>query len=156
MGGTIGYFYITRDTNPIPTQIRKQLTFSPFTLSGDTKTYSATDYKVASTDNKEQILSYTIKLISSTVSISEQSQPPQFVEIPGYKDSFLSNVAKQYTTVQSSNGVIYLGRLARQSNKQLGIMLEKGLLVFMIPSKEMDTDHWRMLGDQFEIQKVDN
>jgi len=151
-----GYLYMTRDTSPIPSQIQKQLTFSPFVLPSNTNNYSATDYKFNTTEGNNRILSYNIKTNNITIVVYEQPQPPQFVEIPGYKDSFLNNVAKQYDTVATSNGVIYLGRLSRQNNKQLGIMLEKGLLVFLYPNKELDQAHWRMLGNQLEIQKIGN
>jgi hypothetical protein len=34
-------------------------------------------------------------------------------------------------------------------------MLERGLIMFLNPNKEMDAAAWRQLGDKFEIQKPD-
>ncbi len=90
----------------------------------------------------------------NTVTVSEYSQPPEFTEIPEYKNRFLSNVINQYDTVQTSNGTIYLGRATKQDKKQLALMIERGLLVFMSPDKDLANAQWRSIGDQFEIQKI--
>jgi len=153
---TAGYLYITRDTNPIPKDIRSKLTFSPLAIPVYAKTYSVTDYKFTTSENNTQTLSYSIRTNNNSISLSQQQQPQAFVEIPEYKNRFLDNVAKQYDTVQTANGTIYLGHLSKQNNKQLGIMLEKGLLIFINPDKEMDKAQWRDLGDQLEIQKKSN
>jgi len=154
--GVGGYLYFSRDNNPIPPALRSQLTFSPFALPKDTKNYTSSDYKFSPAEGNEQILSYVIHTQSGNITASEYTQPSQFTEIPGYKDSFLSNVIQQYATVQTSNGTIYLGRLPRQNNKQLAIMIERGLLLLMSPDKELDSSQWRNLGDQLEIQKIVN
>jgi hypothetical protein len=154
--GAVGYWCITRDTSPIPSQIRTQLNFSPFVLPDGTKEYSVTDYKFSTAEDKVQILSYLIHLENSTITLSEYPQPPEFTEIPEYKDRFLSNVINQYDTVQTANGMIYLGRAVKQNNEQLAIMIERGLLVFMKPDKELDSTQWRNLGDLLEIQKITN
>lgn len=154
--GVGGYLYFSRDNNPIPPALRSQLTFSPFVLPHGTENYSTTDYKIDTSEDKAQILSYLIHTKSDTITVHEQSQPLEFTEIAEYKDRFLNNVAKQYDTVQTSNGIIYLGRLARQGDMQMGIMIERGLLVFMSPDKKLNASQWRNLGDQLEIQKVVN
>lgn len=154
--GASVYWYVIRSTNPIPPQIKSQLTFSPFVLPSSTKDYSATDYKFTTAEDKVQILSYLIHAESVTISVSEYPQPQEFTEIPEYRDRFLNNVAKQYDTVQTANGTIYLGRLERQNDKQLGILIEKGLLVFMSPDKKLDPSQWRNLGNRLEIQKIIN
>lgn len=152
--GVSFYMFTIRDNSSVLEQMRTQLTFSPLIVPENTKDYSSSSYKIALTENKEQTLSYLVHTTTGTISISEQLQPPEFTEIPDYKQRFLDNVAKQYDTVQTSNGIIYLGRLARQNNKQLGIMLEKGLLIFINPDKELDSTQWRNFGDQLEIQKI--
>ena len=144
------------NSGSVPASIEKKLTFSPLVIPDGTTNYSVSNYKLTKTDNGDQIISYIVHTKYGIVSISQQSQPPQFVEIPEYKDRFLENVAQQYDSVQSSSGTIYLGRLPRQNNKQLGIMLEKGLLVFMNPDKQLDLTQWRGLGDQLELLRVSN
>lgn len=152
--GFSAYLFINRDISPIPPEIRTQLTFSPFVLPKAAKNYTTSDYKFSLAEDKVQILSYRINLDGNAITVSEYPQPSEFSEIPEYKDRFLTNIAKQYDTVQTSNGTVYLGRLARQNDKQLGIILERGLVVFMSPDKEIEPSKWRNLGDQLEIQKV--
>jgi len=153
--GVGGYLYFARDNNPIPPALRSKLTFSPFVLPKDTKGYTTTDYEFSLAEGNVQILSYLIHLPDNTIKVSEYAQPPEFTEIPESKDRFLNN-AKQYATVQTSNGTIYLGRFARQNDKQTGIIIERGLVVFMSPDIELSAPQWRALGDQLEIQKVVN
>lgn len=155
-GIIVTFLYITRDTSPIPAQIKKQLTFSPFILPNNVKNYTTTEYKFSTAEDKVPILSYVIKLKDNTITLSEYPQPPQFTDIPEFKDRFLTNVANQYDTVSSSSGTIYLGRAVKQKNKQLAVMIERGLLVLMMPEKDMDSSQWRNLGDQLEIQKINN
>ncbi len=154
--GIGSYLSVSRDNNPIPAALRSQLSFSPFVVPKDAKEYTTTDYKFITAENNVKTLSYLIHTTSNTISVQEQSQPLEFTEIAEYKDRFLNNVAQQYDTVQTSNGIIYLGRLARQNDKQTGIIIERGLLVFMSPDKELNASQWRNLGDQLEIQKIVN
>lgn len=154
-----GYFlfrYITRDVNPIPARLRSDLNFSAFVIPTDTANYLTSDYKFSYAEDKVQILSYIVRLPSGdTVSISEYPQPQEFTDITEYKDRFLTNIANQYETIPTSNGTIYLGRATKQNNKQLGVMIERGLIVFISPSTDLDTDTWRNIGDRLEIQKND-
>ena len=151
------YSYLNKDTNPIPTTVRQNLRFSPLVIPAGTKRYTTSDYRVTKTENNINILSYTIQTgEGSTIHVSEYPQPQEFTDIPEYKDRFLTNVAQQYSTVATAGGTIYLGRLAKQSNKQLGVMLEKGLIVFMSPDNDVAPEQWRALGDQLTIQKTNN
>lgn len=150
--GIVAFFM--RDTNPIPKQLRNELTFSPLVIPSNNKTYTTTEYKFNTAEGTVQILTYIIHTPEGVrVSVSEYTQPPEFTDIPEYKERFLTNIAKQYATVQTSNGTVYLGRMTKQDNKQLGIFLERGLIVFMSPDRELNEADWRQLGDSFEIQK---
>lgn len=149
------YTYSTRATSPIPAHLRTQLNFSPFVIPTSTSSYTTSDYKFSTAEGKVQILSYIIHAKDgATIAVSEYTQPQEFSEIPEYKDRFLMNIAKQDTTVQTSNGTIYLGRMSAQGNKQLAVMLERGLIVFLSPDRDLDQVAWRKLGDELNIQKV--
>lgn len=158
VAGVIGigvYTYAARDTNPVPAKLRPQLSFSPFIIPTTSRSYTTSDYKFTTAEDKVEILSYNVHTKDTgTITVSEYTQPQEFSEIPEYKDRFLTNVAKQESTVQTSNGTIYLGRMNVQGNKQLAVMLERGLLVFMSPDKELSQAQWRSLGDQLEIRKI--
>lgn len=153
-GGYGVYAYMTHKTAVLPASIQTKLTFSPLVVDGNSQDFTSSDFKSSKVEDGTELLSFLVHTASgNTVSVSEYTQPPQFTDIPEYKSRFLSNVAKQYDTVQTSNGVIYLGRQAKNNNKQLAVMLEKGLVIFMAPDKEIDNTQWRKLGDQLELQE---
>lgn len=149
------YFYLAR-TNPVPYEISKKLTFSPLILPDGTKNYVATDYKFDTVEDGTKILSFLVTLKNNSVSVSEYTQPPAFSEITDYKSQFLNNVINQYATIPTANGTIFLGRMTKQKNGQMAIMVEKGLVIFMRPEKEMSENEWRNLGDSLEAQKITN
>lgn len=144
--------------SPIPESISEQLVFSPFVIPEDNEDFTTQSYKLGSENaDAVPVFSYVIKSADGKHSItaSQYTQPAEYSDIPEYKTQFLSNIAKQYATVQSSNGTIYLGRQAKQQNKQLAIMLERGLLIFFAPTTgDVDEATWRKLGDALELQKI--
>lgn len=156
LGAALGvWIYVTRDTNPIPKDIRSELTFSPLVTSSDSKTFKTTQFGLVRSEADEQILTYTINFEGIAVKVSQYTQPPEFTDVAEYKDRFLNNVVQQTSTVATANGTIYLGQLAKQGNEQIGVMIEKGLLVFMDPDKQLDEVQWRRLGEALEIKKTE-
>ena len=150
------YRQLERQAARVPVTIRQDLTFSPFIVTLDNNSYKATDYKLADVEKNVQLLTFVVHFKDKSVTVSEYPQPPQFTEIPEFKQRFLDNTIQQYATVQTANGTIYLGKQVKQGNKQLGIMLERGLIVLFNPEKELTQAEWRRLGDQFDIQKISN
>ena len=148
--GTAGWFVWYLRQPIIPISIHKQLSFSPLAYTGGSS-YEAGSYKY---DSKEKILSYIIKSDDGNIiTVSEQSQPPQFTEIPEYKDKFLDNVMKRYDSVQSLNGVVYLTHPSKQK-KQVAVIIDKGLIVFMSANKDLSETEWRKLADNMAIERV--
>ena len=152
----INYRHLERQAARIPAPISQGLTFSPFIITLDNKDFKATDYKLAEVENGVQLLSFIVRFEGKSVTVSEYVQPPQFTEIPEFKQRFLDNAIRQYATVQTVNGTLYLGKQVKQNDRQLGIMLERGLIVMFNPEKELTQAEWRRLGDQFDIQKISN
>ncbi len=150
------YEYLQRQAARIPTPIRTELTFSPFVLPLGSKEYKATNYKLAEPEQGVQLMSYVISSREAKITISQYVQPPQFTDIPEYKDRFLSSIVKQYGAVPTANGTVYLGLQEKQNNKQLAIMIERGLIVLMNPEKDLTDQQWRGIGEILEIQKIKN
>lgn len=149
-----GYRFFTRDTDPIPVALRSKLNFSPLVIPKDNKDYTADTYALTTPDQNVQVLTYHVRQSDGTdITMSQYVQPSQFTEIPEYKNKFLSDVIHQYDSTQTSNGTVYLGRIS-QTNKQVATMLEKGLLVLMSPSRDIDSTGWRKLGNQLSVQNV--
>jgi hypothetical protein len=150
----INYQRLERQAARIPATIRNDLTFSPFIITLDNDNYKALDYKLAEVEKGVQLLSFVVTFEDKRITISEYVQPPQFTEIPEFKQRFLDNAIKQKGTVQTANGTLYLGEQVKQDGKQLAIMLERGLIVMFNPETELSPAEWRRLGDQFDIQKI--
>lgn len=150
VGGAVGYYFATpHNSSYIPESVKANLSFSPLVLPAQTAGYTTSDYKFNKAEDSTQILTYVIHTQDgANITVSQYEQPPQFNEIPEYKDRFLSNVAKQYDTVETPNGTVYLGRMAKQEDKQLAVMIEKGLLILMNPSKELSHDQWHDLASK--------
>lgn len=152
----VNYRHLEREAARIPVSVRNELGFSPFVVTLDNKEFKATNYKLSEVENGVQLFSYVVHFDGKSVTVSEYVQPPQFEEITEYKQRFLDNVIKQYATIQTSNGTIYLGKQQKQNNRQLGIMLERGLIVMFNPEQDLSQSEWRKLGEQFDIQKISN
>jgi hypothetical protein len=153
-GGTVGLVaYITRDRNPVPAEIRHELTFSPLTIPTETDTLETSNYQLSRSEDNTQILNFLIKIDGATVTVSQYPQPAAFTEIEEYKNRFLTNVIQQTDTVQTANGTIYLGVLARQDGRQIGVMLEHGLIIFFNPDRSIDASVWRSIGDRLTLQQ---
>lgn len=148
------YQHLERQAARIPAPIRQDLTFSPLIITLNNDDYKATSYKLSDITDGVQLLSFVVTTGTKTVTVSEYAQPPQFSEIPEFKQRFLDNIIRQYATVQTANGTLYLGKQVKQNDKQLGVMFERGLIVLFNPETELTQAEWRRLGDQFDIQKI--
>lgn len=153
-GAAITYV-ITRPKNALPASISKEINFSPFVVAANSK-QTASGYQLTKTETGSQSLVYHITVSGTDVTVTQSLQPSQFVDIPNYKDQFLSNVFNQYATVQTASGVIYLGRAEKMQNHQFGVMIDKGLLVFLNPATELTDQQWRTIGNSLTIENTAN
>ena len=142
-------------TSPVPPEVSSQLEFSPLIIPRDSKQLKTSSYKYSEMEDGTKVLSYIITLPDGkTVTVSEYPQPSQFTDVPEYKDKFLTNVIEQNATVSTASGTISLGRMTKQPDKkQIGVIIDKGLVVFLNPSETLDEKTWRSIGDELVIQK---
>ncbi len=142
--------------NPVPASVSKQLDFTPLIVPSNLDTIKTTDYKVSTVEDGTQLLTYIIHIADATVTVSEYTQPSQFSDVPDFQDKFLENVIQKTTSISTASGTIILGQQAKQQNKQLAIMLERGLVVLMNPSKTLEQKQWRTIGDALDVIKPSN
>ena len=69
------YWFAFRDTSPIPSNIRSELTFSPLVIPTGVAGYRTSDYKFTTVENNLKILSFIITTKDTSVSVSEYPQP---------------------------------------------------------------------------------
>jgi hypothetical protein len=154
LGAGITYF-VTRPTSTLPSGISRQLSFSPFVVANGSK-ISVDHYLASKATNNLQTLTFQIMFASKHVTATEQVQPDQFTDVADYKSHFLSSAFTQYSTIQTASGVIYTGPASKLQNQQIGLMLERGLLVFFYPSSQLSDQDWRTIGDNLMIQNTDH
>ena len=147
-----------RTSGPIPEDIVKDLAFSPFVIPSTNDSYKISNYKYSSFEEKKEkinLLSYVVTTADNTViTVNQQVLPPQFIDIPQYKEKVLSEVVNQKSAVPNANGTIYIGTAMQPKDKQIAAMIEKGLIVLMYPSETLDEKSWRAIGDALEVQKL--
>lgn len=151
-GIAIGKLLPFGTANPLPESIQSTIDFSVFVVKPDSEDYSMTSIKADTAEDSTKILSYIIEAPFGNVTVSEYPQPAQFSEIPDFKDKFLNDVMQQTSTVTTTNGPVVIGRMAKQEvNKQIAVLLEKGLVVFFTPEKTLSDEEWRKLADNLVI-----
>jgi hypothetical protein len=139
----------------MPSSVSSQLEFSPLVIPAIVKRPTTSDYKIGKIE-EDTVLSYVIHIDNASVTVSEYQQPSQFSDVPDFKDKFLENVIQKTSSVSTASGTIILGQQAKQKNKQMALMLERGLVIFMNPSKTLEEKQWRLIGDALDVVKTTN
>ena len=141
------------DDGPIPQDVVAKLDFTPIVVDKNAEQYKASDYQYTAMEDGIKRLVFNVTLDQNKTAIfTEEPQPPQFYDIAEYKNKFLENKSEQ--TVNTDMGVIYLSRPENQKGKYIGLMLEKGLIVFINPSQDLTKEEWRALGNALTTQKT--
>ena len=142
-------------THLLPDDISTRINFTPLVITSTNTAPTTDSYKLSTAEEGVLMLSFIIHLGGGrTVTVSEYPQPSQFNDVPDFKEKFLDNVIQKSTSVSTAGGVIILGRMAKQDNKQMAVMLEKGLVVFLVPSTDLSEDEWRSIGDKLSLVSV--
>lgn len=146
-------WYLNRDVNPVPQDIRQALTFSPLVVPSDNDRFETTSFRLSRGEDNTQIFEYILVVDETRVHVASSVQPPQFTDIPEYRDRFLTNIVMQNTTIPTASGTLYVGQLPQQNNEPVGVLLESGLVVFMWPEKPLDESTWRSIGDALVVAR---
>lgn len=155
IGSAITSFLIlSHVATPLPSGIEKALTFSPFVPYKNNGDFSVARSTLSRSEDGKQLLAYTLKIPSTSLVITQSVEPSQFAEVPEFKTRFLSSVISDSHTVQTASGVIYTGRAAKQNDKQIGIMTEHGLLIFLNPARDLSDVEWRSVGDALTVKAI--
>jgi hypothetical protein len=152
-GGFVLAQVLKPKVDPVPASVSEQIDFTPLVVPVNDKTVTSTSYKVGTGEDGVRFLNYIIQIDDATVTVVESPEPTQFNDVQDFKEKFLETVIQKTTTVSTASGTIVLGQQAKQQNKQLGVMIERGLFITMNPSKTLDQKQWRTIGDALEVIK---
>ena len=151
--GSIITIAFNQSKHVLPAAINNKLAFSPLVISDGSKII-ADQYRASNAQKDIQTLSFRAAFEGKKVSVTEQVQPGQFTDVADYKSHFLSSAFTDYRTVQTANGSIYVGPASKLQDQQIGVMVEKGLLVFFYPSKDLTDQDWRLIGDSLTVENT--
>lgn len=151
--GAVITYAVTRTNSSVPASVRSDLSFSPLVPTGNS--VKTSDYKLGTAEDGTQTLGYVVTANEVRVVVNQYPQPKQFIDVPEYKERFLSSVVNQTNAVQTANGVVYIGR-TDTDNRQIAVMIERGLLIFFNPASELPDETWRTIGDSMTVEKTTN
>lgn len=141
------------DSVPLPRAITSELEFTPIVVRADASGYTSESFEYSAVEDDARVLSYKVNLPSGNhLTVTQYPQPPQFIEIADFKSKFLETKSEQ--TVLVELGIIHLYHPEKQQSKQIGLMLEKGLLLFFNPDQNLDQAEWRAFGNSLTVQRL--
>lgn len=136
----------------IPSDVAKQLEFTPYTLTNNSDGYKQSGFEYTTTEDDAGAFYFIITLPDgTTVTTTEAPQPPQLTEIPESKAKFLENKSEE--TVLTDNGTIYLSHQKGRQDIMIGMMLERGLIILFNPSRDLSKTEWRALGNSLTADR---
>lgn len=149
LGAILGYIQWQKSEQVIPSDINKQVSFVIFwPYKAASAIPDKTTLKYDATNKLLSYLAYTSDKIKLT--ISEQSSPEVFSDVPQAYDKFTSDL-QQYSSFDSLSGKVYLTHPKELKGGQTAVMNVKGTLVFVRPDKNLSDDTWRNLFNNLQV-----
>jgi hypothetical protein len=133
----------------VPSVIKTQLSFVVLYPKGNGFIVDHSSWKY---DSSIKLLTYlvTYKNTGAKLTVSEQSSPPEFSEVPGTLDK-LTGKLNTYTDFDSIQGHAYLTHPSELKGGQSAVMNAKGTLMFTKPDKSLPEDTWRQFFNSLQV-----
>lgn len=137
-------------THPaIPSEIRKQLTFVPFT---NTNSEVASVLSEVKYDKKIKLLTYTVFLNGVKVVVSQQATPESFNDVPQAYDALLQKMYSK-NSFDSVVGKVNITYPEELKGLQTAVMNSKGVLLFAKPESNISVDEWKKFFNNLSINE---
>lgn len=135
----------------MPPSIKKQLSFIVLYPSGNGFTIDRSSWKY---DSSLGLLTYIVTYSSNDtkITVSEQSSPPEFSEVPGTLDT-LTTKLNTYSDFDTLDGHVYLTHPTELKGNQSALMNTEGTLMFAKPDKNLGDDDWRRFFNSLDTIK---
>ena len=147
--GAYYLFFYHASPNVIPPAIKRQVSFVVFYPSPDPDiTLVPNSFTF---DPKTKLMVYEISLANTPITVSEQSTPQNFIDIPQAYDKLIESLS-EYASFQSYYDKVSLTHPKEFHGQQSAVMNSKGTLVFAHPTKgALTEDQWKKLFNGFEV-----
>jgi hypothetical protein len=142
--------YLFRPSSPFSNDIKRQVSFV-ILYPGSSQNYKV-DKSTIKFSPATKLLSFQATGPSQTLSVTEQPEPDQINDIPGYLPK-LTQLLNTYTTFGSDNGTAYLTHPTELRGQQSALFIGKGTMIFAHPSKNMSDDQWRQFFNSFDVAR---
>jgi len=150
VGVVLGWLHFKSSSSPIPKNIKKQLSFIVLYPAPDpnTKVNKAT-FKY---DSQNGVFSFVVLTYGISNTITEQSTPDPFNDIPNYYQTFVTKL-RSYSTFDTDIGKVDLTRPDSLNGGQAAVMNSKGVLLFAHPTKDLTKEQWQHFFNSLETIK---
>ena len=123
-----------------------------FTLIAPTGGGITIDKKSVKFDETNKLLTYTITYGSTSLVVSEQSVPSQFVDITTVYTKLVEGL-NNYESFESVIGSVHLTKPTQLGGRQVAVLNSKGTLLFVKPKDPLTTDQWKVIFQYMEVIK---
>ena len=140
---------LLKHPSPFSTQIRNQSQFLIFYPDPRATGYKV-DVSTIQYDTSAKVLSFTAQGSGNSLTITEQTTPDPFNDIPQYWDAFTTKL-QNYASFDSVNGQIALTQPVELKGGQSAVMNSKGTLMFVHPTGSgLSEDQWKQVFNNLE------
>jgi hypothetical protein len=134
--------------SPIPPAVQKSLTSTLLVPKSSDIVVSRESSKY---DSKDKLLSFSVAYAGTSIVMSEQPTPTQFVDIPAVYDKVVEGMTN-YSSFDVNIGTVHLTTPKQLAGKQAAVLNTKGTLLFAKPGKNLTDDQWRKFFNSFAVQ----
>jgi hypothetical protein len=139
-----GYLILSHAGNgPIPADIKKSFKALIFYPSPKDTGFKITPNTVKY-DPTSKVVSYVAERAGTKLTVSEQTTPESFVDIPQAYDKLLEKMHGYYS-FDSASGKVTLTRPEELKGVQLAVNNNKGTLLFIRSEPDLPPDEWRQM-----------
>jgi hypothetical protein len=149
VAGLVTIPIIIRNSQPIPSNLKKQIIFPVFYPSRSDVTVKRSSMKY---DSSAQVLSFIGYTTSGDAKLvfSEEPTPDPFNDVSGYYTAVLNNL-NQYEDFNNVNGQTYLTRPKNLGGNESAVMSSKGTLMFIRTFTNLSTNQWTTIFNDLTI-----
>ncbi len=132
-------YYLLRPKPLISPNLSSQLTITVFTPQSKLITLERSSVKY---DSNNKVLSFVTKYKGQSITLSEQSAPEVFTDVPQYYISWLSSLGET-ASFGSPIGMVYLAQSNKLGSQPVAVTDAKGTLLFAKPTGQISQDDWQ-------------
>lgn len=134
----LGWLWLKRPL--LPGDLRRQISFVVFYPSSHNP--ARPDRSTIKYDGSQKLLTYTARIGSTTLIVTNQAAPDAFVDIPAAYDKMLADM-HAHDSFTGSLGKVTLTRPDNLNQQQVAVLNAQGTLMFVRADHDLEVEQWR-------------